>query len=60
MYSIGSAYTKLGPTNLLAYLKNFKTEINGLFNFELFNFLVGKLQFTKTLILYVFVLFTKF
>ena len=35
MYSIASAYTKIGPTNLLAYLKNFKTEINGLFNFEL-------------------------
>ena len=55
MYSIGSTYTKLGPTNLLAYLKNFETEINSFFNFELINFL----QFTKTLILYVFVLFTK-
>ena len=57
MYSICSTYTKLGP-NLLAYLKNFETEINSFFNFILINFLVRKLQFTKSLILYVFILFT--
>ena len=49
-----NTYTKLGP-NLLAYLKYFETEINSFFNFILVNFLVRKIQFTKTPILYVFV-----